>query len=164
MNKAVTSILALGFLVFPLQASAQTASLDDKIKYILETGDLDRTFEVTFQSFRPLMIDQLRRVSNKVTPEIAEHIANIATEEFLSLKPQFAAFVANFYKKQLSEDEIGALYDFYKSPLGSSVGRKTSRIAENLIPQTQAFMQLHFAPKLQARLANDEKLRSTLKP
>jgi hypothetical protein len=164
MNRAVNSILALCLLVFPLQALAQTASLDDKVKYILETSKLDKTFETTFQAFRPLMIEELKRASDKVTPAIAEHIATIATEEFRSLMPQFTAFIADFYKKQLSEDEIGALYDFYKSPLGSSVGRKTSRMAENLVPQTQAFMQLHFAPRFQARLANDEKLRSALKP
>ncbi len=164
MCKAVRSILVLGFLAVPLQAFAQTASLDEKIRYILEINELERNFDTTFQGYRPMMIDQLRRTSDKVTPEIAEHIANLATEEYQSLKPQFTAFVAEFYKTQLTEEEVGALYDFYKSPVGSKVGRKTSRIVENLLPQTMAFMQHHFAPKFQARPANDEKLRSALKP
>lgn len=79
MDQAFRSIIVLFLLVSPLPAAAQ--SLDEKIRYILEISDTERVMDAAFEGFRPMMVNQLKRISNKVTPEIADHLANIAAEE-----------------------------------------------------------------------------------
>jgi hypothetical protein len=164
MLQAIRSAALLCLLIQPVSAFAQTPSLDDKVKYLLEISDTGKVMDAAFEGFRPMMIDQLRKISNKVTPEVADHIANIAADEMNNLKPEFMIFAADVYKKEWSEEEIGALYDFYKSPVGSRVGRKMATFTQNMIPQVQAFMGTRLVPKIQARLAKDERLRKVLSP
>jgi hypothetical protein len=160
--QAIRSLIALTLLALPLPAVAQT--VEEKIRYILEVGDTERVMDAAFEGFRPMMINQLKRVSNKITPEIADHLANIAAEEMNQIKPEFIAFTADLYKREWSEEEIRALYDFYKSPVGARVGRKMAKFTESMLPQIQSFMAKHYAPKVQARILRDERLRAVLAP
>ena len=164
MNKVVKLLLVVCCLVLPLPAAAQAPSLEDKVRYILEVSDLGNTMDAIMSGFRPMIVDQMKSVSNKITPELAEHIVNIMAEELKNIEPEFKSFVVGFYQEQLSEEEIGALYDFYRTPVGASVARKTTKVASNLVPQTQTFMERHFLPRFQARFASDEKLRKALSP
>jgi hypothetical protein len=160
--QAVRSIIVLLLLTLPLPALAQ--SLDEKVRYILEISDTERVIDAAFEGFRPMMINQLRRISNKITPEIADHLANIAADEMKQIKPEFIAFAVDLYKKEWSEEEIGALYDFYKSPIGARIGKKMVKFTEIMLPQIQSFMATRYAPRVQARIGRDEKLRSALSP
>ena len=162
VDQAFRSIIVLFLLVSPLPAAAQ--SLDEKIRYILEISDTERVMDAAFEGFRPMMVNQLKRISNKVTPEIADHLANIAAEEMKQIKPEFLTFTVDLYKRELSEEEIGALYDFYKSPVGARVGRKMVKFTESMLPQIQSFMATRYVPKVQARISRDERLRSALSP
>ncbi|MBF9196370.1 DUF2059 domain-containing protein [Microvirga terrestris] len=164
MPKALRTIVLASLLTWPLHAFSQALSVDEKVKYILEITDFQRVTNAAFEGFKPLMVNQLRRSSNKITPELAEHIANIAGDEINNMKPEFTAFVVDLYKKELTEEEIGAFYDFYRTPVGSRVGRKMTKFTENMIPQVQAFMTRQFLPKFQARLVRDERLRNALSP
>ncbi|KFG67960.1 hypothetical protein JH26_18720 [Microvirga sp. BSC39] len=154
---AVLFVLAL-----PLPATAQ--SLDEKVRYILEISDTERVIDAAFEGFRPMMINQLRKMSNKITPEIADHLANIAADEMQQVKPEFVTFAVDLYKKEWSEEEIGALYDFYKSPIGARIGRKMVKFTEIMLPQVQSFMTKHYVPRVQARISRDERLRNALSP
>ncbi|WP_262030378.1 DUF2059 domain-containing protein [Microvirga sp. Mcv34] len=160
--KAVRPIIFLSLLALPLPATAQ--SVDEKIRYILEISDTERVMDVAFEGFRPTMIDQLKRISNKITPEIADHLVNVAAEEMKQIKPEFLAFAADLYKKEWSEEEIGALYDFYKSPVGARVGRKMATFTEVMLPQVQSFMAARYVPRVQSRIGQDERLRKALSP
>jgi hypothetical protein len=164
MIKHLQSIFILILMTLALPATAQTSSIDDKVKYILEVTEFESVMDKTLEGFRPMMVDQIRRSSSKITPEIADHIANILTDEMNLMKPEFRVFIIDFYKKEFSGEEISALYEFYQSPIGSRVGRKMVKITELLIPQVQAFMTRHYAPRIQARLSRDERLRNALKP
>jgi hypothetical protein len=160
--QAFRSTIILSLLVTPLPAAAQ--SLDEKVRYILEINDTERVMDAAFEGFRPMMINQLRRMSNKITPEIADHLANIAADEMKQIKPEFLTFAGDLYKREWSEEEIGALYDFYKSPVGERVGRKMVKFTEIMLPQIQSFMATHYAPRVQARISRDERLRNALSP
>jgi hypothetical protein len=160
--QAFRSTIILSLLVTPLPAAAQ--SLDEKVRYILEINDTERVMDAAFEGFRPMMINQLRRMSNKITPEIADHLANIAADEMKQIKPEFLTFAGDLYKREWSEEEIGALYDFYKSPVGERVGRKMVKFTEIMLPQIQSFMATHYAPRVQARIGRDERLRNALSP
>jgi len=160
--QATRSVVVLLLLAFPLPAMAQ--SLDEKIRYILEISDTERVMDAAFEGFRPMMINQLKRISNKITPEIADHLANIAANEMMQIKPEFMAFAVDLYKREWSEEEIGALYDFYKSPTGARIGKKMVKFTEIMLPQVQSFMTTRYLPRVQARIGRDERLRNALSP
>jgi hypothetical protein len=160
--QAVRSIIILSLLALPMPAAAQ--SLDEKVRYILEISDTERVIDVSFESFRPMMSNQIRRASNKVTPELADHLANVAADELQQIKPEFMTFAVDLYKKEWSEEEIGALYDFYKSPIGARIGRKMVKFTEIMLPQVQSFIAKHYMPRVQVRIGRDERLRNALSP
>jgi hypothetical protein len=162
MVRAARSLIVLSLLILPLPVIAQT--VDEKIRYILEVSDAERVMDAAFEGFRPMMINQLRQVSNKITPEVADHLANIAADELNQLKPEFLTFTVDLYKKEWSAEEVGALYDFYKSPVGARVGRKMAKFTESMLPQVQTFMATRFAPKFQERIMRDERLQRVLSP
>jgi hypothetical protein len=159
---AFRSMIVLSLLILALPASAQ--SLDEKVKYILEINDTERVFDATFEGLRPMMINQLRQVSKEITPELADHLINIATDELQQIKPELLAFTADLYKREWSEEEIGALYDFYRSPIGARIGRKMVKFTEIMLPQVQSFVATRYVPRVQARFGRDERLRKALSP
>lgn len=164
MAHAIRVVILSSLLTLSGPVLAQAISTDEKINYILEIADFHRVTDTAFEGFKPLMINQLRKSSNKITPEIAEHISNIAGDEMKNMKPEFTAFVVDLYKKEFTDEEIGAFYDFYKSPVGSRVGRKMTKFTESMIAQVKVFMGREFVPRFQARLVKDERLRSALAP
>jgi hypothetical protein len=162
VGQVFRSMVVLSVLALPLPTTAQ--SLDEKVRYILEISDTERVMDAAFEGFRPMMINQLRRISNKITPGIADHLANIAADEMQQVKPEFMTFAVELYKKEWSEEEIGALYDFYKSPIGARIGRKMVKFTEIMLPQVQSFMTKQYMPRVQARIGRDERLRNALSP
>jgi hypothetical protein len=162
VRQVFRSMVVLSVLALPLSAAAQ--SVDEKVRYILEISDTERVMDAAFEGFRPMMINQLRMISDKITPEIADHLANIAADEMQQVKPEFMTFALDLYKKEWSEEEIGALYDFYKSPIGARISRKMVKFTEIMLPQVQAFMTKHYVPRVQARIGRDERLRNALSP
>jgi len=164
MHCAVKSLIVLCLLTLPLPASAQSPTLDEKVRYILDVGDFNGGIDSSFNALRPMLIEQLRRVSNKITPDLADHIANIATEELNALKPSLMNFAIDFFKKRLDEEEVTALYDFYRTPTGSRIARKMNTTMASLMTEMHTFMATQFTPKLQVRLTTDPKLRSAFAP
>jgi len=160
--QAFRPMIILTLLLGPLPGVAQ--SLDEKVRYILEISDTERVIDAAFEGFRPMMISQIRRASNKITPELADHLANIAADELQKVKPEFMTFAVDLYKKEWSEEEIGALYDFYKSPIGARIGRKMVQFTEIMLPQVQSFIAKHYMPRVQVRIGRDERLRNALSP
>ena len=162
MLQAVRSIIVLSLLIPSLPTMAQ--SLDEKVRHILEISETERVMDAAFEGFRPMLIKQLRQISNKITPEIADHLVNIAADEMKQIKPEFLTFAADLYKREWSEEEIGALYDFYKSPMGARIGRKMVKFTEIMLPQVQSFMETRYTPRVQVRIERDERLRKVFSP
>lgn len=164
MHHIVRKLILTLLLALPLPVAAQAQSLDDKVKYILEVGNFSEGVDTGFNAFRPMLLQQLKQTSSKITPEAANQIATIAGEELNALKPALLGFGVEFIKKKLDEEEINAMYEFYKTPVGARLGRKMSAAMPSLMTELQPFMAVQFAPRFQARLSQDPKLRSLLTP
>ncbi|WP_112662045.1 DUF2059 domain-containing protein [Microvirga flavescens] len=163
MRHALKAFAILCFLT-ALPGLAQAQSTDDKIRAILEMGDFNRGVDVGFDSMRPMMIEQLKRATPKMTPELADYVGTIAKEEVGNIKPQLLDFAVKFLKTQLTDEEVTALYDFYRTPTGSILARKMNGVMGNLMVETQKFMSTTFGPRLVERLKSDPKLQSALAP
>lgn len=152
-------------LVLPQLALAQSSpSVDDKVRYIFQVTDFQKGVQLGFDAFKPLLLQQIKNASSKITPELADHILSLADQELAAVQPQLLQFAVDYYKKQLSDDEIGALYDFYRTPVGAGIAGKTSTIMSGLAQQTQQFMATQYTPRIQKRLAEDPQLQNALKP
>jgi hypothetical protein len=126
--------------------------------------DFQKGVQAGFDAFKPALLQQIKRASNKITPELANHILAIADQELAAIQPQMLQFGLDSYKQQLSEAEITALYDFYRTPVGAGIAGKMSTIMANLFQQSQQFMATQFTPRIQKRLAEDPDLQQALKP
>lgn len=164
MVQAVRSIVVLCFLILPLPVTAQTLSIDEKVRYILESSGIEGSMDKGFESSRPMLIDEIKKASDKITTELADYIADIATDEFKQMKPEIIAFIINLCRKEWSEEEIEALYDFHKSPAGVSIIKKMLKFEEIMQPQIQAFVDAQYVPKVTERITNDERFRKALSP
>ncbi len=164
MVQAVRSIIVLCSLILPLPAAAQATSIDEKVRYILESSGIEDGLDKGFESARPMLIDEIKRASDKITPELADYIADIATGELKRMKPEIIAFITDLCKREWSEEEIGALHDFHKSPAGTSIIAKLMKFNETMQPQIQAFIDAQYVPKVTERITKDERVRKALSP
>ncbi|ANY80878.1 hypothetical protein BB934_23785 [Microvirga ossetica] len=152
-------------LVLPLAAQAQpTPSLDEKLNYIFDVSDVKNGFDIGYNVMKPRLLDKIQNSSSKITPEIADYISGLMDDEFVQIKPAMLDFVKEYYKRQFTEEEIVALYDFYRTPVGSRLATKLNAVTAGLLPEMQTFMSRQFAPRLSARVSNDARLRDVLKP
>jgi hypothetical protein len=165
MLKLVCWISFLGALILPLSAQAQSSpSIDEKISYIFEVSDAQKSFDVGFNAIKPLLLSRIQKSSNKITPELANHIAGIIEEEALQIKPSIMIFIKDYYKRQFAVEEISALYDFYRTPVGLRLASKMNTVMASLFPEMQTFVSRQLAPRIKTRLSADTKLRDAFKP
>ena len=164
MVQAVRSIIVLCLLILPLPVTAQALSIDEKVRYILESSGIEGGLDKGFETARPLLIDDIKRASDKITPELADYIADIATDEFKRMKPDIITFIVGLCKREWSEEEIGALHDFHKSPAGASITTKMMKFNETMQPQIQAFVNAQYVPKVTERITKDERFRKAFSP
>ncbi len=159
-------ILPLLFvLLVPQLAFAQSApSIDDKVRFIFQVTDFQKGVQTGFDSVKPIMLQQIKNASSKITPELADHIIDIANQELAASEPQLLQFGMDFYKKQFSEDEITALYDFYRTPVGARIAGKMSAVMGMLFQQVQQLTATQITPRIVKRLAEDPQLQHALKP
>ncbi len=154
----------LSMILVPLTATAQTSpTIDDKVKYILEITEAQKSFDLGVNSVRPVMLRQIQAASSKVTPEIANYILQLIDDEIASTKPSIMAFINDYFKRSFTEEEIGALYDFYKTPIGARLASKTNSVMTQAMAEIQVLLQREFAPRMRERLSRDVKLRDALK-
>ena len=152
-------------LGLPLAAQAQPASyIDEKINYIFDVSDLKQGLDIGYNVMKPKLLNQIQKSSNKITPEITDYISRLIDDEFVQFKPAMLTFIKDYYKRQFTEEEISALYDFYRTPVGSRLASKLNSVSAGLLPEMQTFMGRQFAPRISARLSNDARLRDAFKP
>ena len=154
--------LAIIFLLLPLPAFSQQAiSAEDKLKTIIPFEVFDKNVSQLLDQTKSTLIQHLKGVSNKITPEIGERIANHLKDEMELIKPEMYQFFLAYHKERLTDEELGALYDFYRTPIGGQVARKMSDISIAIIPETQTYLR-KFAPRLQMRLVQDPEILKAL--
>jgi len=104
-------------------------SREDKIAYIIETEDFRGQIiaykqEMIKRSIEELDKDSIDDLSEKQKSIIVEESAAIV-EEYVD---DYIKELVDVYKEHITDDEIDALYNFYRSPEGKSLGSKLPEI------------------------------------
>jgi len=100
-------------------------SREDKIAYIVKTEDLRSQIIAREEERTKQAIEDL---SNSSVVELKEKEKNIMEEEISEVVKEhvddYVMEVVDVYVEYFTEDEIDAIYNFYRSPEGKSLGRK----------------------------------------
>ncbi len=104
-------------------------SREDKIAYIIETEDFRGQIiaykeEMIKRSIEELDKDSIDDLSEKQKSIIVEESAAIV-EEYVD---DYIEELVDVYEEHITDDEIDALYNFYRSPEGISLGSKLPEI------------------------------------
>ncbi len=104
-------------------------SREDKIAYIIETEDFRGQIiaykeEMIKRSIKELDKDSIDDLSEKQKSIIVEESAAIV-EEYVD---DYIKELVDVYEEHITDDEIDALYNFYRSPEGISLGSKLPEI------------------------------------
>ena len=153
------SVLALA----PVAQAQPAPSIDEKLSYIFEVSEVYKGLDVGYAAMKAGLLKRIQGSSSKVTPEVTSYIADIIDDEFAQIKPSMMAFIKDYYKRSLTEEEIRAMYDFYQTPVGSRLAGKLNSVSAGLLPEMQTFMGSQFAPRIGARLSSDPRLLEDLR-
>lgn len=104
-------------------------SLEDKIAYIIETEKLRDQLVGLQEELMLRSIEELNAISNVDLSE--QERAMIMEENAIVMDEVIDDYLYDLvalYRKHLTDQEIGALYDFYKTPDGKSMASKIAAV------------------------------------
>ncbi len=122
-------VLIVLIMLFATGDVMADTSREDKIAYIIETEDLRGQIiaykeEMIKRSIEELDKDAIDDLSEKQKSIIVEESAAIV-EEYVD---DYIKELVDVYEEHITDDEIDALYNFYRSPEGLSLGSKLPAI------------------------------------
>ncbi len=134
-----------------LYADGISASKEKAIKELLMSMEMDKTGDKILERFKP----QLRQIFvisgggenndvifnqyiNQLTKSVSEEI------KWKKMEPDFV----KLYDKEYTEEEVKAMLQFYQSPVGQSILKKSSIITKKSAPIVQKVVDV-ITPKIQ---------------
>ena len=143
--------LVLLSISYNLYADGISASKEKAIKELLMSMEMDKTGDKILERFKP----QLRQIFvisgggenndvifnqyiNQLTKSVSEEI------KWKKMEPDFV----KLYDKEYTEEEVKAMLQFYQSPVGQSILKKSSIITKKSAPIVQKVVDV-ITPKIQ---------------
>ena len=121
-------LVALLMVLSTVDGLAET-SRREKSKYVIETENFRGQITVERDELIKRSINELKAYSND---KLDKKIQDIIREELVGIYEEliddYISDVVNVYMKNLSEKEIDAIYRFYRTPEGKSIGSKLPEI------------------------------------
>ena len=135
-------LLVLIMLIAAGDAMADT-SREDKIAYIIEIQKIREQIFLYSEKVTSLSILELNanpgvKLDEKAKDIIAGEIADIVQE----LIEDYIKEIINAHTKYLTDQEIDALYNFYRSPEGTSLGTKLPAIKREVFWVDARYLEL----------------------
>ena len=132
-------------------------SREDKIAYIIETEDLRsqiiaREEERTKQAIEELSFSSVVELREKEKDMMMEEVAEIIKEYI----DDYIKEIVGVYVEYLTDDEIDAIYNFYRSPEGKSLGRKLPAVWRKIFWIDARYLELvseHASSRIRERLS-----------
>jgi hypothetical protein len=143
--KSLARPVILAILLFGLSpfAHADEATKAAKIEEMLAITHADTMIKQVMAQMQPMMAEQMKKLNlpddaraaaeemqKKMTALIAEKLS------WENLKPSFI----KIYSETFSEEEIGGIVDFYKSPAGQALTNKMPQLMQKSMAITQNLM------------------------
>ncbi len=135
-------LIVLIMLLATSEGVADT-SRDDKVAHIIETEDFRGQIvaygeEVTKRSIKELNTRSQVKLDKKAKNIIKEVMVEILEE----ISDDYIKDVFDVYTEHLTDDEIDAIYNFYHSPEGMSLGSKLPAIGRKIFWIDARYLEL----------------------
>lgn len=138
-----TTALAVGTLCLLALPAAAEPSKSDDIDRLLNTIDLSATADGLVTD----ALDSLEKAFRRTFPRMpADAMAVLMGEmegSLRSARPELVRMLSAMYAREYTHDEIRALLDFYRTPLGRKVLRTTPRILRQGARLTDLWTRKH---------------------
>ena len=136
-------VLVALLMVLPTEDGMADTSRQEKAKYIIETQDFRGQITARNDELIKSTIIKLKALSNN---KVEEKTKNIIREETVGIIEEliddYISDVVDVYKKTLTDDEIDAIYKFYRSPEGKSIGSKLPGIRRKIFWIDARYLEL----------------------
>ena len=142
---------AILFLLVPLQLSAAQDDRQALIKELLQIMDVDSTLDAVYVQMDSMMTNMSKELEvseseRAIFDDYYQSMNELMKEEvsWQKLEPT----IVTIYSNQFTEDELGAMIDFYKTEHGKSILKKMPTVTTESMIMTQSLMQ-QVIPKVQ---------------
>ncbi|MEZ9337902.1 DUF2059 domain-containing protein [Vibrio splendidus] len=144
-------LLAIFFLLVPLQLSAAQDTKQVLVKELLQIMDVDSTLDAVYLQMDSMMADMSKELEvsdseRGIFDEYYQGMNDLMKKEMSWKKLEPA--IVTIYSEQFTEAEVEAMIDFYKTEYGKSILKKMPTVTTESMIMTQSVMQ-QVIPKIQ---------------
>jgi hypothetical protein len=128
---ALTLVLLFGTASAGCAAEAGVQGADRHLalaKEVLEVTNAKANMLRIIDLLLPLSLDQLRQAHPNLDQKFVEAFSGNFREEMVSESDTVIASIAEIYIKHFSEDDLGAILQFYKTPAGKRLLSETPMV------------------------------------
>ena len=136
-------VLIVLIMLFATGDVMADTSREDKIAYIIETED----FRGQIIAYKEELIKgSIMKVSDASDIEVDQKAKDIISEEISNIIEEliddYIKDVVDVFSNHLTDDELNAFYNFYRSPEGISLGGKMPEISRELFWIDTRYLEL----------------------
>ncbi|OEF87700.1 DUF2059 domain-containing protein [Vibrio splendidus] len=143
--------LVILFLLVPLKLSAAQDTKQALVQELLQIMDVDSTLDAVYVQMDSMMTNMSKELEvseseRAIFDDYYQSMNELMKEEvsWQKLEPT----IVTIYSNQFTEDELGAMIDFYKTEHGKSILKKMPKVTTESMIMTQSLMQ-QVIPKVQ---------------
>ena len=136
-------VLVVLLMVLPTEDGMADTSRQEKAKYIIETQDFRGQITARIDELIKRTMIELKALSNNKVEEKTKNIIRVETVGIIEeIIDDYISDVVDVYIKNLTDDEIDAIYKFYRSPEGKSIGSKLPGIGRQVFWIDARYLEL----------------------
>lgn len=147
----LAAVLILAALTVPAAHAAEPTT-DEKIRYILQGLDSAQTQNATFAQVSSAMKSSFKNMP----PEAIDRMMVIMRTEYDKIFKDRMSLYIDTYKAIFTKEEIDAMYDFYKTPVGAGIVAKNAVLAKELSAASGDRVGLFYKRLMQAIITDPE--------
>lgn len=132
MRRILAAMVGMGLVVGASPAVADDASRLKLAHAVVDTAHAGDNMRAVMPIMATQMRTMLTQQGNADTKEIDTYLKRFQ-QRFDEQIPQFTDLVAQVYAKEFSEEDLGKLLDFYRTPTGQHLLGKQQEIAKGMI-------------------------------
>lgn len=152
-------VLILTAFALPAAHAAEPTT-DEKIRYILQGLDTAQTQDASFAQVSSAMKNSFKNMP----PEAIDRIMVIVQIEYDKIFKDKMSLYIDTYKAIFTKEEIDAMYDFYKTPVGAGIVSKNSALLKELSAANGDRIGLFYKKFMQAIVTDPELNRLRKQP
>lgn len=132
---------------------AHAASVQ-KVHEFFQVMDINKMVTDLIPGLTGAMVNGMRQGNTALPADVPEIVGKVVSDVMTPLIPEMEAATEKLYQDNLTDEELSAAIDFYRTPVGQRLLQKLPGIMEQGMQQGQAIVRAHI-PEIQKRLQKE---------